>query len=62
MSNDQGNFDRFYSVLLRFSFLGIVCGALVVIYVFLNIVGRIETLAPAELRLLLDLLKNRFFQ
>lgn len=33
-----------------------------IIYVALQMVARLENLAPAEMRLLLAVLKNRFFQ
>lgn len=60
--NDQRTFERLYQLVLRFSFLGLVTGIILVIYVTLRLLTRLESLAPAEMRLLLDLLKNRFFQ
>lgn len=62
MPEEQKNFERIYQWLLRFSFLGLVTATIAVIYTTLRLLTRLENLAPAEMRLLLDLLKNRFFQ
>lgn len=62
MTGEKNHWERIYQLVLRFSVLGIVAGLALVIYLSLHLVRRLENLAPAEMRLLLGLLKNRFFQ
>ncbi|HSP06930.1 MAG TPA: hypothetical protein VLR94_07115 [Acidobacteriota bacterium] len=62
MAEDNQNVERLYSLMVRFWFLGLIFGIIVVIFITLKMLTRLENLAPAEMRLLLDLLKNRFFQ
>ena len=62
MPEDSGAFERIYQLILRFAFIGLVFGILLVAYVTFRLLTRLESQAPAEMRLLLDLLKNRFFQ
>ena len=60
MPEENQTIERIYQLMVRFSFLGLVLGIVLVIYITLKLFTRLENLAPAEMRLLLDLLKNRF--
>ena len=55
-------FDRFYRVFARIS-LVLTCGGFVFLFfTLLTVVSRLEAMAPAELRFLLEIVKNRFFR
>lgn len=59
---DSSRFETIYRWVARFSYVGMIVGIAFLTFGFLQIISHLESLAPAELRLLLQVLKNRFFQ
>jgi hypothetical protein len=53
------NVSRFVS---SFSLIGMVLAIAFLSIIILSLASRIENLAPAEFRMLLDVLKNRFIR
>jgi len=53
---------RTYRIIARFSMIGAFAVFVFLFFTLLTFVGRLEALAPAELRLLLEVVKNRFFR
>ena len=49
-----------YKFFFRFSVAGLLLGIGFLSFALLTVVSRLENLAPAELQLLLEILKNRF--
>ncbi len=62
MSESESRFNRIYRWVTTFSYLGLICGLAFIVVALLEVAGHLEDMAPAELRLLLQVLKNRFFQ
>lgn len=62
MSESESRFNQIYRWLTTLSYLGLIFALAFIVVAILKIVGHLEELAPAELRLLLQVLKNRFFQ
>jgi hypothetical protein len=55
-------FDRFYRWFGRLT-LVLTCGGFVFLFfTLLTVVSRLEAMAPAELRFLLEIVKNRFLR
>jgi len=59
---DPQTFEKFYRWLLRFCFALLGLGLIFLLSVLVNMLGRLESMAPAEMRLLLEIIKNRFFR
>ena len=53
---------KIYQLIVRFSMIGAFAVFIFLFFTLLTFVGRLEALAPAELRLLLEVVKNRFFR
>jgi hypothetical protein len=51
-----------YKVFFRFSVAGLLLGIGFLSFALLAVVSRLESLAPAELQLLFEILKNRFYR
>jgi hypothetical protein len=60
--DSQSRFERVYRWVSRLSALGLIFGLAFLVAAFFKILGHLEDMAPAELRLLLAVFKNRFFQ
>lgn len=54
--------SAFYTILVRCSMVGAFATFVFLCFALLAFIGRLEALAPAELRLLLEVVKNRFFR
>lgn len=61
-TEDTSRFETIYRWVTRFSYVGMIFGIAFLTLGFFQIISHLESLAPAELRLLLQVLKNRFFQ
>lgn len=61
-TEDPSRFETIYRWVTRFSYVGMIFGIGFLTLGLFQIISHIESLAPAELRLLLQVLKNRFFQ
>jgi hypothetical protein len=57
-----GAFARYYRWLLRVCFALLSAGVLFLLLTLVSMLGRLENMAPAELQLLLEIVKNRFFR
>jgi hypothetical protein len=53
---------KIYEVFVKFSFAGLLLGIGLLSSLLLGVVSRLESLAPAEFQLLLEILKNRFYR
>jgi hypothetical protein len=53
---------KFHRWLMRFCFALLGLGMLFLLMTLINMLGKLESLAPAEMRLLLEIIKNRFFR
>jgi hypothetical protein len=63
MSGEKSNWPaNLYRFIVRFSMIGAFAIFIFLCLTLLTFVGRLESLAPAELRLLLEVVKNRFFR
>ena len=57
-----GSLVRFYHNLMRFSLIGLTSSILLLAFVLAHVVNRLENFMPAEVQLILQLMKNRFFR
>ena len=62
MPEGTRNHTGFYRWLTRFSFLLLLTGFVFLILTLASLISRLQNLAPVELRLLLEIIKNRFFR
>jgi hypothetical protein len=60
--NQPSNLRKVYELFVKFSFAGLLLGVGLLSFLVLGVVSRLESLAPAEFHLLLELLKNRFYR
>jgi hypothetical protein len=61
-TENQNRFETIYRWVARFSYLGLIFGLAFLILGLFQIAGHLESIAPAELKLLLQVFRNRFFQ
>lgn len=61
-SNRPSNLKKTYELFVKFSFAGVLLGIGLLSFFLVSVVSRLESLAPAEFQLLLEILKNRFYR
>lgn len=62
MPQEQRSIVKFSRILSSFSVIGMLLGIAFLSIIILSLASRIESLAPAEFRMILDVLKNRFIR
>ena len=60
MPQEERSILKFSRFLSSFSVIGMLLGIAFLLMIILGLASHIESLAPAEFRMILDVLKNRF--
>ncbi len=64
MTGEQkpGGVLRFYRNLMRYSVVGLLAMIIMIAFLIANLVNRIEMMMPAEVQMIFQLMRNRFFR